>query len=194
MLRLKMPTDPRWVKLAEENLEELLTDHAYCEQKAASSAISIIVNYPEYDDIVAKMSEVAIEELDHFKQVHQKLLDRGWKLGKERKDHYVNDLRKFFPGGTGKKVHLINKLLFSAMIEARSCERFRMLHRTVADKDLSEFYHDLEQSEAQHYALFINLAKKHAPTGMDVESKWQEFLDYEASLMAKYCKTETMHG
>lgn len=194
MLRLKMPTDPRWVKLAEENLEELLTDHAYCEQKAASSAISIIVNYPQYSEIVEKMSAIAIEEMEHFGQVHNKIIERGWKLGKERKDDYVNELKNFFSGGAGKKEHLINKLLFSAMIEARSCERFRMLYKTVKDEDLKEFYHKLEQSEAMHYALFLDLAKKYAPKNYDVEGKWKSFLEYEAKIMQRYGKKETMHG
>lgn len=194
MLRLKMPTDPRWAEMAKNNLKEALIDHAFCEQKAASSAISLIVTYPEHSEIVAKMSEIAQEEMQHFQQVHEKILARGWKLGRERKDPYVNDLKSFFPGGAGREENLVNKLLFSAMIEARSCERFRLLHKTVEDEELKAFYHELEQSEAQHYALFIDLARRYAPEGLDVEQRWQDFLKYEAKLMEKYGKEETIHG
>jgi len=194
MLRLKMPTDPRWAELAKNNLREVMIDHAFCEQKAASSAISLIVTYPEYPEIVSKMSEIAIEEMEHFSQVHEKILARGWKLDRERKDPYVNDLRKFFQGGVGRHENLINRLLFSAMIEARSCERFRMLYKTIEDEELKSFYHNLEQSEAMHYALFIDLAKKYAPEGLDVEARWQDFLAYEADLMSKYGTQETIHG
>ena len=138
MLRLKLPTDKRWAELVENDLKGALIDHAFCEQKAASSAISLIVNFPEYSEIVEAMTEVALEEMQHFQQVHKKILDRGWKLDNERKDEYVNRLIKFFPKTKVRKVSLINRLLFSAMIEARSCERFRVLSLNVKDKELSE--------------------------------------------------------
>ncbi|GAB5466254.1 MAG: tRNA-(ms[2]io[6]A)-hydroxylase [Candidatus Kapaibacteriales bacterium] len=195
MLRLKLSTEPRWAYLAENNIKEALIDHAFCEQKAASSAISLIVNFPEYPEIVTKMSEIAQEEMDHFSQVHEKILSRGWTLGKERKDPYVGDLWLYFRGkGKGRRTILIDRLLFSAMIEARSCERFRLLYKTVKDQELKNFYHKLEQSEAEHYSLFIALARKYAPDDYDVEKTWQGFLEYESKVVAKYGKTEHIHG
>lgn len=194
MLRLKMPSDPRWVELAQNNLKEAMIDHAFCEQKAASSAISIIINYPEYTEIVQKMSEIAIEELEHFRQVHEKIIARGWLLGTERRDYYVRDLMKFFKNSHDKKVTLVNKLLFSAMIEARSCERFRLLCKTVKDKELADFYHQLEQSEAEHYTVFLNFARKYGKDLLDVDALWEEFLKFEADLIQNYNKSEYIHG
>ncbi|MFM7769269.1 MAG: tRNA-(ms[2]io[6]A)-hydroxylase [Bacteroidota bacterium] len=194
MLGLKLPTDPRWVKLVESNIEEILTDHAYCEQKAASSAISCIVKFPEYSDVVEECTRIAIEEMEHFGQVHQELKKRGLVLGRERKDEYVSDLASFIlkPGG-GKKEQFVNQMLFAAMIEARSCERFKLLSEKIRDEKLREFYRGLMESEAEHYATFIKFAKKYA-NGIDVESRWKEFLNFEANLMEKYGKSETMHG
>jgi len=194
MLRLKMATEPRWVDLVNNNIKEALIDHAFCEQKAASAAISIIILYPQYSEIVSAMSDLVIEEMDHFRRVHKKILDRGWVLGKERKDDYVNKLRKFFKGGGTYETRLIEKLLFSAMIEARSCERFYHLSRNTNDKDLSEFYHELEQSEAGHFKLFINFARKYGKDIMDVDNKWEEFLKFEADLIQKYNNKEYIHG
>lgn len=194
MLRLKLPTEKRWAELAENNLKEALIDHAFCEQKAASSAISLIVTYPDYPELVEKMSEIAIEEMEHFKMVHEKILARGWKLDKERKDEYVNKLRKFFHKSKDRKVNLVNKLLLAAMIEARSCERFRVLTLTVKDKELSDFYHELTKSEAGHYALFLNFARKYGEGLFDVESKWQEFLKFEAEIIKEHGNSALIHG
>lgn len=194
MLRLKLATDKRWAELVENDLKEALIDHAFCEQKAASSAISLIVNFPEYDDIVEAMTEVALEEMQHFKQVHKKILERGWKLDKERKDEYVNRLIKFFQKTKDRKISLINRLLFSAMIEARSCERFRVLSLNVKDKELSEFYNELTKSEAQHYLLFLNFAKKYGKDVYDVDKKWNDFLQFEADVIKDYGKSAQIHG
>ena len=193
MLGLKLPTDPRWVNIVEKNIEEILTDHAYCEQKAASNAISIIVRFPEYPDIVAEMTAICREEMEHFGMVHQKLLDRGYNLGRERKDEYVNDLLKFINKGGTRIQQLVDRLLFAAMIEARSCERFRVLSEHIEDEDLRTFYRDLMVSEANHYTAFLGFARKYGK-GMDVEARWQDFLDYEAGIIAKYGKKETVHG
>lgn len=194
MLRLKLPTEKRWAELAQNNLKEALIDHAFCEQKAASSAISLIVTYPDYPELVEKMSEIAIEEMEHFKMVHEKILARGWKLDKERKDEYVNRLRKFFNKSKDRKINLINRLLLAAMIEARSCERFRVLTLTVQDEELKEFYHELTKSEAGHYAVFLNFARKYGEDIIDVEAKWQEFLKFEAELIKDYGNSALIHG
>lgn len=194
MFRLKLSTDPLWAKLAEQNVEEILTDHAYCEQKAASTAISLIVNFPEYPDLVCKMADLAQEEMEHFKRVHQFLIQRGYRLGKERKDEYVNDLVKFLrKGHHDKKIRLIDQLLFAAMIEARSCERFKVLSENINDKELADFYRELMESEAGHYTMFINLARSIAPREI-VDARWEEFLEYEAQIIAKYGNKETIHG
>ncbi len=193
MLRLKLPTDPRWVHIVEENIPEILTDHAWCEQKAATNAISLTVNFPEYTDLVNAMLELAQEELEHFKMVHQIILKRNLTLGFERKDAYVNELYSFVRKGYQRHIVLVDRLLFSAMIEARSCERFKVLSENIKDKELSAFYHELMVSEATHYTLFIKLAKQYG-NGIDVDKRWQEFLDFEASVIAKYGNKETIHG
>lgn len=194
MLRLKMPTDQRWADLAKNNLKELLIDHAFCEQKAASSAISLIVHYPEYSELVAEMSKIAQEEMEHFERVHQKITERGWVLGRERKDEYVGKIAKYFKKTGDRRVNLIQKLLFAAMIEARSCERFRVLTLAIDDPDLKEFYHELTKSEAGHFMVFINFAKKYGSDIMDIEEEWQKFLKYEAEIISEYGNSATMHG
>lgn len=193
MLKLKLPTDPRWVNIVESNIDEILTDHAFCEQKAATNAISLLVNYPEYSDLVDAMTELAKEELTHFEMVHQKIKERGKVLGRERRDEYVNELYAFVRKGYKREIVLVDRLLFSAMIEARSCERFRVLSENIADKNLAAFYHELMISEANHYTMFIKFAKKYA-YGQDVDKRWNEYLEYEATVIAKYGKRETVHG
>ncbi|WP_374949699.1 tRNA-(ms[2]io[6]A)-hydroxylase [Mucilaginibacter sp.] len=194
ILKLQLPTDPLWVKnVVESNIEELLTDHAYCEQKAASNAITLIVQNPNLSDVVQEMIALAQEEMEHFKMVHAILLKRGYTLGKERRDNYVNELRKFMTAGGSREAQLIDRLLLSAMIEARSCERFKVLSENINDQELSEFYHELMISEATHYAMFLRLAKKHA-VDIDVDSRWKEFLAYEAKVIQNYGKGETIHG
>lgn len=193
MLKLKLPTDPRWVNIVEKNIEEVLTDHAYCEQKAASNAISLMVKYSAYPELVVKMSELAREELEHFEQVVGKIRERGLTLGRERKDPYVNDLLEFIQKSGDPKKLMVDRLLFAAMIEARSCERFRVLSENIKDEDLAAFYRELMISEANHYTLFIKFARKYGE-GIDVDQRWQEFLDYEARVISKYGKSETIHG
>ncbi len=193
MLGLKLPTDPRWVKLVETNIEEVLIDHAFCEQKAATNAITLIVSYPHLSELVQEMSKIAIEEMEHFQQVHQLILDRGYVLGKERKDNYVNELLKFVRKGLGPEIALVDRLLFAAMIEARSCERFRVLSQNIEDKELADFYNELMISEANHYTTFLKFAKMYAKT-VDVDVRWQEFLAYEGEVIQNYGKTEEIHG
>lgn len=196
MLGLKLPTDPRWVNIVEKNIEEILTDHAYCEQKAASNAISVIVKFSQYPDVVKAMTEIAQEEMEHFGMVHDKMLERGMHLGFERKDPYVNDLAEYLKqrnAGGSVLNQFVNRMMFAAMIEARSCERFRILSEEINDEDLRSFYRSLMESEARHYTTFLNFARKYGE-GIDVEERWQEFLAFEATLMDKYGKSETMHG
>lgn len=193
MLGLKLPTDPRWVNIVEKNLSEILTDHAWCEQKAATNAINLVINNPEKTDLVKDMLSIAQEELQHFEMVHNIIIERGYTLGHECRDEYVNDLLKFCKVGGTKTDRLIDRLLFAAMIEARSCERFRILSTNIKDKELAQFYHDLMASEANHYTVFLNYARKYGE-GMDVNARWQEWLNYEAEVIANYGKSETMHG
>lgn len=194
MLGLKLETDPRWVNIVEKNIEEILTDHAYCEQKAATNAISIMISYPYYPDLVEEMLKLAKEELTHFEMVHQKIRERGLTLGFERKDEYVGELYKFMRKGHKKEIVLIDRLLFAAMIEARSCERFKLLSEQIGDEELKEFYRELMISEAGHYTLFIGFARKYGAATEDVDARWQQWLDYEAGVLKKYSKKETIHG
>ena len=194
MLGLKLETDPRWVNIVESNIEEILTDHAYCEQKAATNAISIMISYPYHTDLVDEMIKLAKEELSHFEMVHQKIKDRGFKLGFERKDDYVGKLYKFMRKEYRKEIVLIDRLLFGAMIEARSCERFKLLSEKINDEDLKVFYRDLMVSEATHYTLFIGFARKYGSHIEDIDARWQQWLDFEADLIKNYSKKETIHG
>jgi tRNA-(ms[2]io[6]A)-hydroxylase len=194
MLGLKLETDHRWIKLVESNISEILTDHAWCEQKAASNAISLVILYPELTDMVDTMLSIAKEELTHFEMVHQKIKDRGFKLGLERKDDYVNQLYKFMRKGYQRKIVLIDRLLFAAMVEARSCERFRILSEQVSDQDLRNFYRDLMVSEANHYTTFLGFARKYGQETEDITKRWQQWLDYEGEVIRNYSKKESMHG
>lgn len=193
MLGLKLPTDPRWVNIVEKNIEEILTDHAYCEQKAASNAISVIVKFPQYPDVVEAMGELVKEEMEHFQMVHKELLKRGLSLGRERKDAYIHDLLAFIRKGGNEEQQFVERMLFAAMVEARSCERFRLLSEEISDPELRVFYRELMESEARHYRMFLQFAKKYAKR-IDVDQRWKEFLAYEATLMHKYGKEGTMHG
>lgn len=193
MLHLKLPTDPRWVNIVEKNIEEILTDHAYCEQKAASSAISFIIGFPEYSELVSEMSDLAQEEMSHFKMVHDIMRERGLSLGRERKDPYVHKLRFYFPKGGNRVESLINRLLVAGLIEARSCERFRLLSEELEDKKLARFYKKLMISEAGHYAMFLRFARQYGDRKV-VDAKWQELLEFEAQVMKDLSTTETIHG
>lgn len=193
MLGLKLPTDPRWVNIVEKNIDEILTDHAFCEQKAASTAISLIVNFPEYPELVTEMVALAREEMGHFKMVHDRILARGKTLGRYRKDEYVIVLMTFFPKGGPRTEQLVHRLLYAALIEARSCERFRLLSEELQDKDLAEFYRKLMVSEAGHYTLFLKFARSIGDKA-EVDRKWQALLEFEAGIMKDLGKKETVHG
>lgn len=189
MLGLKLPTDPRWIDLASKSIEEILTDHAYCEQKAASTAISLIQNYPDYPQIVEELSPIVKEEWGHFEMVVAQLKKRGLKLGLQRKDEYVNKLYKFIRHGGRRTDSLIEKLLFAALIEARSCERFKLLSKEIADDELKSFYRNLMVSEAGHYKLFLDMACSIGDKEK-VLQRWEKWLEYEAEVM----KEMTLRG
>jgi tRNA-(ms[2]io[6]A)-hydroxylase len=193
MLGLKLPTDPRWVNIVEKNIEEILTDHAFCEQKATSTAISLIVSFPEYTDLVQEMVALVKEEISHFKMVHDIIIERGWTLGRDRKDAYVQKLITFFPKGGSRTTQLVHRLLYAALIEARSCERFRLLSEELKDKELSEFYRKLMVSEANHFSMFLGFARQYGER-KDVDEKWQALLDFEAQIMKNLGTHETIHG
>ncbi|MFH4969132.1 tRNA-(ms[2]io[6]A)-hydroxylase [Gaetbulibacter sp. M240] len=193
MLGLKLPTDPRWVNIVEKNIEDILTDHAFCEQKAASTAISLIVSFPEYTELVQEMTALVKEEISHFKMVHDKIIDRGWTLGRDRKDEYVIQLVNFFPKGGSRTTQLVHRLLYAALIEARSCERFRLLSEALEDQELAAFYKNLMVSEANHYTMFLGFARKYGER-KEVDKKWHDLLDYEAKIMADLGKSQTIHG
>lgn len=193
MLGLKLLTDPRWANIAESNLSEILTDHAWCEQKAASNAIMLITQNPEFEDLVHELTDIAIEEMDHFKMVINIIKERGYTLGRERKDDYVGQLMKFLKKDGSRNQAFIDRLLFAAMIEARSCERFRVLSQNIEDKELAKFYHELMVSEANHYTTFLNFARKYSKD-VDVDKRWKEWLDFEGVLIQSYGKKEYVHG
>lgn len=196
MLGLKLPTDPRWVNIAEKNIEDILVDHAYCEQKAASTGISLIINYPEKKKLVDELTPVVAEEWSHFRMVLKELEKRGFSLGRMRNDDYVTSLVKKIRHGGTREDQLLEKLLLAALIEARSCERFRLLSQHIADDELKEFYHKLMISEAGHYRLFLDLANTYIPEEK-VKKRWTSLLDEEAQIlrgMEKNMRGDRIHG
>lgn len=192
MFKLRLLTDPRWANIAEGNLEEILTDHAWCEQKATTNAITLITMLPEYPEIVTELLEIAKEELEHFQMVHEIIKNRGYEFGRERKDDYVGQLYKFIIQGS-RTDYIVDRMLFAAMIEARSCERFRVLTENIKDEELKVFYRDLMVSEANHYTTFIGFARQLGDPEK-VNKRWEEWLDYEAEIIKSYGKKETIHG
>ncbi|MBT5148360.1 MAG: tRNA-(ms[2]io[6]A)-hydroxylase [Flavobacteriales bacterium] len=194
LLGLRLATDEKWAKLCESNINSILNDHAWCEQKAASNAISVITKFPMHTDLVEALTKIAIEELEHFDMVLEKMKVRGVKLQYECKDNYVGELYKYMLSeGGSKENQLVSRMLFSAMIEARSCERFRLLTEKLTDPDLVEFYRELMISEAHHYTTFLKFARKYGGN-IDVDARWQKFLDFEGEVIKRYGIVETMHG
>lgn len=184
MLNLKMATDPRWVNLAEKNIGEILTDHAYCEQKAANSCISLIIVYPDLKPIVEALTPIVAEEWSHFSMVLKEVYSRGLQLGYPRKDEYVNALLKYQKKQGSREEVLVEKLLTNALIEARSCERFRLLSLELNDDYLKKFYHSFMVSEAGHYRLFMDLAKLYKSNSY-VSNRWDEYLSFELEIFEK---------
>lgn len=182
ILRLQLPTDPRWVNIAEKNIEEILVDHAYCEQKAATSGISLIVKYPDKTKLVEEMTDLVAEEWSHFERVMAELKKRGWGLGRNRPDEYVVELTKHIRKGGQRERQLMDHLLVNALIEARSCERFKLLWKNIQDEDLQKFYYELMVSEAGHYVSFVKLAKEYMPVEV-VDARLKELLAIEAEII-----------
>lgn len=182
ILGLQLPTDPRWVNLAEISMEEILTDHAFCEQKAATSCISIIQRHGDKEKLVSALSPIVTEEWGHFRLVLAELHKRGLQLGKQRKDEYVNALLEFQQKGGDEEGRLLDHLLTMALIEARSCERFKRLSEGLEDSYMQKFYRRFMESEAGHYTLFIDLAETYIDKER-VRRRWAEWLEYEANIM-----------
>jgi tRNA-(ms[2]io[6]A)-hydroxylase len=192
-LGLELPTDPRWINIAEKNLEDILVDHAYCEQKAASSCISLIILYPEKENLVNVLTPVVAEEWSHFERVLDELRKRGFKLGRQRKDEYVDELQKVIKKGGSRDQQLMEKLLMNALIEARSCERFKILWKNIPDKELSKFYYELMVSEAGHYKNFLQLAREYFDA-QAVAARWKELLEQEAEILRNFSvRGDRMH-
>jgi tRNA-(ms[2]io[6]A)-hydroxylase len=182
MLGLKLATDPRWVNIAEKSIAEILDDHAWCEQKAAASGISLIVNFPEFSQMVEEVTEMVAEEWSHFERVLAELKLRGFTLGRCRKDEYVSQLAAQERKGGSRAAQLMEKLLICAMIEARSCERFKLLYENLEDAGLKKFYYEFMVSEAGHYTRFLGLAKGCMPESV-VKKRWEEILSAEARIL-----------
>jgi len=192
-LGLNLPTDPRWADIAGKSIEDILVDHAYCEQKAASSCISLIVQYSERTELVDALIPVVSEEWEHFERVIKKLKDRGYKLGRQRSDEYVKKLNANMKKGGSRAEQLVERLLINALIEARSCERFKTLSIHLSDPDLKDFYYELMVSEAAHYRNFIDLAKKYMEPDK-VNNRWRELLKMEAEIMKNIeTRSDRMH-
>jgi len=193
MLGLKSDTDASWAILAEENLEQLLTDHAYAEQKAAGAAVSLIINYSEETEMVQALSAHAIEEMEHFKMVHDLMVKKGYTLGRDQKSDYAKHLSKFFPKTKDRTEALVSRLLIAALIEARSCERFKVLSENLKDIELAGFFRGLLESEAGHHALFLKFARQYQDRKV-VDEKWQNLLQYEADFMKNRGVLPLVHG
>lgn len=193
MLGLNLPTDPRWVNIAEKSIHDILIDHAYCEQKAASSCISLIIQYPEMEKLVETLTPIVAEEWSHFERVMDELKKREMPFGMPRKDEYVERLQKIIKKGGNRKDQLVERLLMNALIEARSCERFRLLWKEINDADLSKFYYELMVSEAGHYKTFLSLAREYKNPDW-VENRWRELLKEEAKIVATLeVRADRMH-
>ena len=193
MLGLKFETETSWAEIAKDDLHQILTDHAFAEQKAASNAVSIIINYSEETEMVKAMSDIAIEEMEHFKMVHLLMIKRGMVLGREQKNDYAKHLHGFFTKTKDRTDALIQRLLIAALIEARSCERFKVFAENLEDRELSDFYKELMVSEANHYTTFLGFARQYQDRKV-VDKKWQGLLDYEAEFMKKRGVKPKVHG
>jgi len=193
MLGLKFETETSWAEIAKNDLQQILTDHAFAEQKAASNAVSIIINYSEETELVKAMSDIAIEEMEHFRMVHQLMIERNMVLGREQKNDYAKHLHGFFIKTKDRTDALIQRLLIAALIEARSCERFKVFSENLNDKELSDFYKDLMISEATHYKIFLGFAREYQDRAI-VDKKWQSLLEYEADFMKNRGGKAKVHG
>ena len=193
MLGLQFETETSWAEIAKDNLEQILTDHAFLEQKAASNAVSVIINYSEETELVKEMSNIAIEEMQHFKMVHLLMVKRGMILGREQKNDYAIRLQKFFHKTKDRTNALVQRLLVAALIEARSCERFKVFSENMEDEELSKFYNNLMISEANHYTTFLKFAREYQDREI-VDEKWNALLTFEAQMMRERGNVAKIHG
>jgi tRNA-(ms[2]io[6]A)-hydroxylase len=193
MLGLQFETTTSWAEIAKDNLQQILTDHAFLEQKAASNAVSIIINYSEETELVKEMSNIAIEEMQHFKMVHLLMVKRGMVLGREQKNDYAIRLQKFFHKTKDRTNALVQRLLVAALIEARSCERFKVFSENMEDEELSKFYNNLMISEANHYSTFLKFAREYQDRKI-VDEKWNALLAFEAEMMKERGNLAKIHG
>ncbi len=193
MLGLQFETATAWADIAKDNLQQILTDHAFLEQKAASNAVSLIINYSEETKLVQAMSAIAIEEMEHFKMVHDLMVQRGMVLGREQKNDYVIKLQKFFKKTGDRKEALIQRLLIAALIEARSCERFKVFSENMKDTELAEFYKNLMITEANHYTTFLGFARQYEERTI-VDKLWRDLLAFEADMMRNRGTLAKIHG
>ena len=193
MLGLQFETATAWADIAKDNLQQILTDHAFLEQKAASNAVSLIINYSEETKLVQAMSAIAIEEMEHFKMVHDLMVQRGMVLGREQKNDYVIKLQKFFKKTGDRKEALIQRLLIAALIEARSCERFKVFSENMKDQELAEFYKNLMITEANHYTTFLRFARQYEDRAI-VDKLWHDLLAFEADMMRNRGTLAKIHG
>lgn len=193
MLGLQFETKTSWAEIAKDNLQQILTDHAFAEQKASANAISITINYSEETELVNAMLDIAIEELEHFKMVHKLIIDRGLTLGQAQKNDYAKHLQRFFTKTPDRTDALIQRLLVAALIEARSCERFKVFSENLKDEELSNFYKELMISEANHYTTFLGFARQYQDKAI-VDKKWNALLTYEADFMKTRGNIAKVHG
>jgi tRNA-(ms[2]io[6]A)-hydroxylase len=193
MLGLQFETTTSWAEIAKDNLQQILTDHAFLEQKAASNAVSIIINYSEETELVKEMSNIAIEEMQHFKMVHLLMVKRGMVLGREQKNDYAIRLQKFFHKTKDRTNALVQRLLVAALIEARSCERFKVFSENMEDEELRKFYNNLMISEANHYSTFLKFAREYQDRKI-VDEKWNALLAFEAEMMKERGNLAKIHG
>jgi tRNA-(ms[2]io[6]A)-hydroxylase len=193
MLGLQFETETSWAEIAKDNLQQILTDHAFLEQKAASNAVSIIINYSEETELVKEMSNIAIEEMQHFKMVHLLMVKRGMVLGREQKNDYAIKLQKFFKKTGDRTDALVQRLLIAALIEARSCERFKVFSENMEDEELSKFYNNLMISEASHYTTFLQFAREYQDREI-VDAKWNALVAFEAEMMKERGNLAKIHG
>ena len=193
MLGLQFETETSWAEIAKVNLQQILTDHAFLEQKAASNAVSIIINYSEETELVKEMSNIAIEEMQHFKMVHLLMVKRGMVLGREQKNDYAIRLQKFFTKTKDRTNALVQRLLIAALIEARSCERFKVFSENMEDEELQKFYKNLMISEAGHYTTFLQFARSYQDREI-VDKKWNALLAFEAEIMKERGNIAKIHG
>lgn len=193
MLGLQFETKTSWAEIAKDNLQQILTDHAFAEQKASANAISITINYSEETELVNAMLDIAIEELEHFKMVHKLMIDRGLTLGQAQKNDYAKHMQRFFTKTPDRTDALIQRLLVAALIEARSCERFKVFSENLKDEELSKFYKELMISEANHYTTFLGFARQYQDKAI-VDEKWNALLAYEADFMKTRGNIAKVHG